>query len=186
MMVRSSIYKADIVGIDFIKGLLNKSPEERFSMRQALEHPWLAQAARVEHSPNRLGGDSVWSIESFDPNQQRSEVDEEEDAERWSRPMTASGTNFESDIPSDRSFSQPMGNLKLNTPRRLAGVRSLPSPPLTAEREEAEEEKEAEDAEEAEEAEDAVEVEVEEVETSKRKTNGSSESAGGPKKKRLA
>lgn len=121
-----------MVAIDFISRLLAKEPADRLSMPEALVHAWLAtpssQSGESQSQINKLGGDSVWSIESFDPDQERFESDEVEDGERWSRPMTASGTNFESDIPSDGSFSQPMGNLQL-TPSRFA----LPSPPLTAE-----------------------------------------------------
>jgi hypothetical protein len=84
-------------------------------MLEALDHDWLIPSSQVGESQlNRLGGDSVWSIESFDPDDSRSE----EDDERWE----ASKTNFE-DAPSDGSFSQPMGELQIG----------ILTPPLTAE-----------------------------------------------------
>lgn len=118
-------------GIDFISGLLAKDPEDRLSMPQALAHPWLAAPSSQtnESQVNRLGGDSVWSIESFDPQYSRSEFDDDND-ER-------SRTNFESDgIPSGSDgWEPPMSNLQLHTPARIARVtQSLPSPALTADR----------------------------------------------------
>lgn len=84
-------------------------------MLQALEHDWLIPSSQVGESQlDRLGGDSVWSIESFDPDDSRSELNDE----RW----VASKTGFE-DAPSDGSFSQPMGELQLG----------ILTPPLTAE-----------------------------------------------------
>lgn len=107
-------------------------------MPEALEHPWLAEPSSQtsDSQPNRLCGDSVWSIEFFDP--AYAESAPETDDGRWSRPMTVSGTNFESEghVPSDGSFSQPMGALQLDTPANRLGLQtpfdtpSLPSPPL--------------------------------------------------------
>ena len=102
--------------MDFINRLLAKSPAQRMTMDQALEHDWLAGPSSQRSASQRtgLGGDSIWSIESFEGDD--AFVDEAGDEDRhWSRPMTASGTNFESNGRSDshESFSQPMGNLRI-------------------------------------------------------------------------
>ncbi|OCF71335.1 CAMK protein kinase [Kwoniella mangroviensis CBS 8886] len=153
------------LAIDFVSGLLAKDPRQRLTMRQALDHEWLSgPSSQISESQvpasQALGGDSVWSIESFDdqfpldqnPNQDGYSSDplngndanvdgSTEDIGRWSRPMTASGTNYESlgEYGSEESFSQPMGNLHLNTPlieRRLPPTNmkdQLPSsPPLSS------------------------------------------------------
>ncbi|WVW81634.1 hypothetical protein I302_103629 [Kwoniella bestiolae CBS 10118] len=150
------------LAIDFISGLLAKDPRQRLSMRQALDHEWLSgPSSQISESQlpasQALGGDSVWSIESFDdqfPLDQNNnnnhssdpmngdQVGSEEGIGRWSRPMTASGTNYESlgEYGSEESFSQPMGNLHLNTPLIERKVTSstktknqLPSsPPLSS------------------------------------------------------
>ncbi|WRT63499.1 uncharacterized protein IL334_000404 [Kwoniella shivajii] len=117
------------VAIDFISGLLAKDPRARTTMAQALDHEWLSGpssqiTASQPQSQHILGGDSVWSIESFDEDYPPSNGADlygdntNDDLGRWSRPMTASGTNYESlgEYPSEESFSQPMGNLHLNTP----------------------------------------------------------------------
>nr|XP_031862170.1 uncharacterized protein CI109_002584 [Kwoniella shandongensis]KAA5529242.1 hypothetical protein CI109_002584 [Kwoniella shandongensis] len=141
LLVQSGI--SDLA-IDFIMRLLAKDPAERMTMTEALEHEWLAGPSSQHSESQRyvLGGDSKWSIESFDDSN-----DDEEDVGEWSRPMTVSGTNHESafEFGSEESFSQPMGNLHLDTPglqsRKidLANPRnteplpvSPPSPPLTA------------------------------------------------------
>ncbi|WWC66987.1 uncharacterized protein I206_100894 [Kwoniella pini CBS 10737] len=125
-------------GTDFISRMLAKDPRDRMTMEQALRHEWLSGPCESQSQlpPSQiLGGDSVWSIESFedqfplndDPSSDLAgEEAGEEEIGRWSRPMTASGTNYESVNEfgrsavslggSDESFSQPMGNLHLNTP----------------------------------------------------------------------
>ncbi|WWC57999.1 uncharacterized protein I303_100534 [Kwoniella dejecticola CBS 10117] len=152
------------LAIDFIGRLLAKDPRDRMTMEQALRHEWLSgpSESQSQIQPSQaLGGDSVWSIESFedqfpfnhDPSSDpKSDVDQEEIG-RWSRPMTASGTNYESVnefgrsaasiAGSEESFSQPMGNLHLNTPSaqrhgvkisesRLQEVQFPSSPPLSS------------------------------------------------------
>ncbi|WVF66302.1 hypothetical protein IAT40_001042 [Kwoniella sp. CBS 6097] len=111
------------LAIDFISGLLAKDPSKRLSMTQALEHEWLAgpSSQRSESQAQPLGGDSVWSIESFDDiyrhADERNGNGMAEGGGAWSRPMTASGTNYESIAENgSEDFSQPMGNLHLNTP----------------------------------------------------------------------
>ncbi|OCF33166.1 CAMK protein kinase [Kwoniella heveanensis BCC8398] len=129
------------LAIDFISGLLAKDPSKRLSMAQALEHEWLAgpSSQRSESQAQPLGGDSVWSIESFDDIYRH--VDERNAEGGWSRPMTASGTNFESLAENgSEDFSQPMGNLHLNTPLIKSTVRgemtpagSVPPSPIQSE-----------------------------------------------------
>jgi hypothetical protein len=99
-------------------------------MPEALEHSWLAATSSVsgESQINRLGGDSVWEIESFED---RSEVDEED--ERYVGPLTASGTGTNLESDASGSFSQPFDNLQLATPTKRPND-TPPSPPLTAER----------------------------------------------------
>jgi serine/threonine protein kinase len=134
-----------ILALSFIDGLLAKEPEDRLSMAQALEHEWLAgpssQQSESQQS-HRLGGDSEWAIQSFDDYNPY-------DDEQWAGPLTTSGTNLESAaaLGSDESFSQPMGNLHINTPATRHNeldaksatapieVDEPPSPPLTEERE---------------------------------------------------
>ncbi|KAK8844646.1 hypothetical protein IAR55_006493 [Kwoniella newhampshirensis] len=135
------------LAIDFIMSLLAKDPTKRMTMIEALEHEWLAGPSSQHSESQRyvLGGDSKWSIESFDD----SNDDNVDDVGQWSRPMTVSGTNHESAVEycSEESFSQPMGNLHLDTPilnpkrydidvtKHPADDTSLlspPSPPLTA------------------------------------------------------
>ena len=147
--------------IDFISRLLAKVPHERMTMAEALEHEWLAgpSSQRSESQPVALGGDSTWEINSFDndsdqePDLFTNEDARSDDEGRWTRPGTVSGTNMESALDSridsglsDESFSQPMGNLRLNTPAvrnngrvQLSVVPAIspeqdgspPSPPLT-------------------------------------------------------
>jgi serine/threonine protein kinase len=108
--------------------LLEKNPEDRYSMAQALDHEWLAEPSSqiTESQLNRLGGDDVYDFESFsdDEIEHADEVrngngDESGDGD-WTRPTTASATNFGGDSiraeGSHESFSQPMGNLCLETP----------------------------------------------------------------------
>ncbi|WWC85654.1 uncharacterized protein L201_000520 [Kwoniella dendrophila CBS 6074] len=127
------------LAIDFISGLLAKDPKQRMDMEQALAHEWLAgpssQIAASQLPPSQvLGGDSQWGIQrfesefpfdqGFDPSSDDNEkingesAGEQDEIGRWSRPMTASGTNYESlgEFNSEESFSQPMNNLHLNTP----------------------------------------------------------------------
>lgn len=118
-----------LIVISFIGALLAKEAEDRMSMAEALEHPWLAEPASQDSESQRypLGGDSVFEIESFD--------DEDEDDNfmhdggsygtgngDWSRPMTVSGTNLESGMglnPHSSSeaddFSQPLQQLRLQS-----------------------------------------------------------------------
>jgi len=86
-------------------------------MEQALDHEWLAGplSQTSESQRQKLGGDSMWSIESFDDD---FPPEDGEDADRrWTRPGTVSGTNLESGVGGDsvESFSQPMGNLRIHT-----------------------------------------------------------------------
>ncbi|WVR03405.1 hypothetical protein IAU60_000396 [Kwoniella sp. DSM 27419] len=121
--------------------LLAKEPSQRMSMAAALDHEWLAgpSSQRSESQAQVLGGDSAWSIESFD--------EDDDDfypgggTGFYNRPMSASGTNFESVAGhSSEDFSQPMGNLHLNTPSIRPTTRQIettpansipPSPPST-------------------------------------------------------
>ena len=83
------------------------------SMAEALDDDWLAGPSSqcTDSTSHALGGDSVWEIQSFDG---EGSVEEEDGSEgRWTRPATVSGTNMESGLVSDESFSQPMGNLRL-------------------------------------------------------------------------
>ncbi|EIW73180.1 hypothetical protein TREMEDRAFT_37204, partial [Tremella mesenterica DSM 1558] len=108
--------------IDFISRLLEKKPSDRMTMAQALDHPWLAGPASQDSqdSPLVLGGDSVWSIESFEGD---SDSEDNDNQLEWSRPRTVSGTNLDSNlagrshvVDSDESFSQPLHNLHLHAP----------------------------------------------------------------------
>ncbi|WVQ93923.1 hypothetical protein IAU59_001001 [Kwoniella sp. CBS 9459] len=129
------------LAIDFISGLLAKDPSKRLSMAQALEHEWLAgpSSQRSESQAQPLGGDSVWSIESFDDIYRH--ADERNADGGWSRPMTASGTNYESIAENgSEDFSQPMGNLHLNTPLIKSTIKgevtpagSVPPSPIQSE-----------------------------------------------------
>src|SRR5689334_20535367 len=114
--------------IGFISGLLAKEPEDRLSMAAALEHDWLAgplsQHTESQHSA-RLGGDSQWAIQVF--------ADDSFEPAQWTGPPTGSPMILESAgaDASDESFSQPMGNLHINTPasrRYLAAAKSATAP----------------------------------------------------------
>jgi hypothetical protein len=132
-----------MTAIGFISGLLAKEAEDRLSMAAALEHDWLAgplsQHTESQHSA-RLGGDSQWAIQVF--------ADDSFEPAQWTGPPAGSPMILESAEAdaSDESFSQPMGNLHINTPasrRYLAAAKSAtapleadesmspPSPPLT-------------------------------------------------------
>lgn len=100
--------------------LLEKLPEDRYSMAQALDHEWLAEPSSqtTESQLDRLGGDAMYDIESFSDDEVNERVGD------WTRPSTASATNFGGDSiresTSHESFSQPMGNLRLETPIKTA------------------------------------------------------------------
>lgn len=89
------------------------------TMASALAHEWLSGplSQPAESQKPGLGGDSAWSIESFESQLSDGAVANSEG--RTTRPMTVSGTNLESGLGGDSrdSFSQPMGNLSLHTPR---------------------------------------------------------------------
>ena len=102
--------------IDFIARLLAKNPADRMTMSESLAHGWLTEtSSEASESQQKLGGDSMWAIESFDEDS-ISGGDDDSQGE-WTRPMTTSGTNLASGagIHSEESFSQPMGNLRLDT-----------------------------------------------------------------------
>lgn len=84
------------------------------TMDEALDHEWLVgpSSQTTESQRQRLGGDSMWAIESFE-DEDSVEMD---DGYQWTRPTTVSGTNFESGIGGDfeESFSQPMGLLRID------------------------------------------------------------------------
>ncbi|KAK4687813.1 ser/thr/tyr protein kinase RAD53, partial [Tremellales sp. Uapishka_1] len=108
-----------LLAIDFIDRLLAKDPRERMTMAEALEHEWLAgPSSQITESqaPQMLGGDSMWAINSFDDESSFGNDFDGQDRE-WTRPVTASVTG--PDLlknASEEDFSQPMGNLKLDTP----------------------------------------------------------------------
>lgn len=116
------------LGVDFISRLLEREPERRMTMAQALEHEWLAGPSSLpnESQSQALGGDSMWNIQSFDSidfDDDRDDVDME--ATAWTRPQTVSMTNYGDSSnaehlsgPSgsgDESFSQPMEKLRIHT-----------------------------------------------------------------------
>lgn len=117
------------LGVDFIARLLEKDPQRRMTMAQALEHEWLAGPSSLpnESQSQALGGDSMWNIQSFDSidfDDDRDDVDME--ATAWTRPQTVSMTNYgdssnaehlsgPSGASGDESFSQPMEKLRIHT-----------------------------------------------------------------------
>lgn len=106
------------------------------TLTEALTHEWLAGPSSLPVEPSQtLGGDSMWNIQSFDsaasdwrsPSPSATGADIE-DGERtpWTRPMTMSGTNFDSERSSNGdSFSQPMEKLRLNTAAAVANELSV-------------------------------------------------------------
>ncbi|OWT40182.1 CAMK/RAD53 protein kinase [Cryptococcus neoformans Bt1] len=103
--------------IDFILRLLDKDPAKRMTMAQALDHDWLSEPSSqpVESQRMGLGGDSMWSIQSFDSLQPEFNYGPGNTTD-WQRPATVSGTRLESGIEGSDDFSQPMTKLHLNTP----------------------------------------------------------------------
>ncbi|TYJ58676.1 hypothetical protein B9479_000512 [Cryptococcus floricola] len=122
------------LAIDFINRLLAKDPKERMTMKQALEHEWLAgpssqsQFTESQQEHHRLGGDSTWHIKEFDDSSFESMPFGEAKSEVWGKPPTVSGTRIESMGGRDEEevgehegsddFSQPMTGLRLDTPVR--------------------------------------------------------------------
>jgi len=95
-------------------------PAQRMGMDDALDHQWLSdlRSQRTESQQQGLGGDSMWSIESFDRDSSPAETREYLVDPRH-RQATVSGTNGDSAIgdgDSQESFSQPMNNLRLGPP----------------------------------------------------------------------
>lgn len=127
---RQTLYQHNVSdeAVDFIGRLLEKDPAKRMTLTEALTHEWLAGPSSLPvETSQALGGDSMWNIQSFNsaasdwrsPSPGGMDI---EDGERtpWNRPMTMSGTNFDSEHSSaGDSFSQPMEKLRLNT---AAGV----------------------------------------------------------------
>lgn len=87
------------------------------TMAQALDHDWLSEPSSqpVESQRMGLGGDSMWSIQSFDSLQPEFNYGPGNTTD-WQRPATVSGTRLESGIEGSDDFSQPMTKLHLNTP----------------------------------------------------------------------
>lgn len=73
-------------------------------MADALNHAWLYAPSSEPIESQGLGGDSMYSVESFS---------EDED---WSRAPSAMSDSVRSG--SRESFSQPMGNLQLGPDKR--------------------------------------------------------------------
>lgn len=107
-------------------------------MSQALDHDWLSEPSSQPMESQRigLGGDSMWSIQSFDSLQADSDFGygygygPGSIANNWQRPATVSGTRLESGVEGSDDFSQPLTKLHLNTP----GINTPVSPlsPLVA------------------------------------------------------
>jgi len=100
--------------IDFISRLIERDPSKRMTMQEALEHEWLAGPSSQpnESLSQVLGGDSMWNIQAFES---VNDVEDEDDQRGgWSRPMTASTTNFQMSSTGE-SFSQPMEGLRLES-----------------------------------------------------------------------
>ncbi|WVQ82632.1 hypothetical protein IAT38_004764 [Cryptococcus sp. DSM 104549] len=112
-------YGVSAQAIDFILRLLEKEPDNRMTMAQALQHQWLAEPSAsqaAESQQHGLGGDSMWSIKEFSSADPPLEVNREVQGDLWDRPMTVSGTNLESvGASGSDDFSQPMDNLHINT-----------------------------------------------------------------------
>ncbi|WVQ73992.1 hypothetical protein IAR50_003573 [Cryptococcus sp. DSM 104548] len=124
------------LAIDFINRLLAKDPKERMTMKEALEHEWLAgpssqsQIPESQQEHHRLGGDSTWHIQEFDGSSSFEAIPfGETKSEVWGRPGTVSGTRIESmgegegeeeagEHAGSDDFSQPMTGLRLDTPVR--------------------------------------------------------------------
>lgn len=100
-------------------------------MEEAVHHDWLAgpSSQRSESQRQKLGGDSMWSIESFEGDS-GSPGSEENVDHPWTRPTTISGTNLASALGgnSEESFSQPMGKLRINTPGMRPAERHIATP----------------------------------------------------------
>ncbi|WVN85958.1 uncharacterized protein L203_101116 [Cryptococcus depauperatus CBS 7841] len=107
--------------IDFVARLLEKDPAKRLTMKQALRNQWLSDPTSQPTASQQvgLGGDSMWSIQSFDSPIPSDSYLEVESPFQWDRPTTASGTNLESGMGGSDDFSQPMTNLHLATPDPL-------------------------------------------------------------------
>lgn len=93
------------------------------TMSQALDHDWLSEPSSqpMESQSIGLGGDSMWSIQSFDssPSDFDFGYGPESTAKNWQRPATTatvSGTRLESGVEGSDDFSQPLTKLHLNTP----------------------------------------------------------------------
>lgn len=100
----------------------------RMTMSQALDHDWLSEpSSQPMESPTiGLGGDSMWSIQSFDcsPSDIEFGYGPESSAKNWQRPAmtaTVSGTRLESGVEGSDDFSQPLTKLHLNTSPLVAG-----------------------------------------------------------------
>ena len=93
------------------------------TMGEALDHEWLAgpSSQTSESQRQKLGGDSMWSIESFDEEGYLARTENPDD--QWTRLTTESGTRGES----EESFSQPMGNLRIEVLTARRG--GLPATP---------------------------------------------------------
>ncbi|KAE8538264.1 hypothetical protein D1P53_005604 [Cryptococcus gattii VGV] len=107
--------------IDFVLKLLDKDPAKRMTMSQALDHDWLSEPSSQPMESQRigLGGDSMWSIQSFDSLQPDFDLGYDNGPEsiaNWQRPATVSGTRLESGVEGSDDFSQPLTKLHLNTP----------------------------------------------------------------------
>ncbi|KIR31834.1 CAMK protein kinase, partial [Cryptococcus deuterogattii MMRL2647] len=104
--------------IDFVLRLLDKDPAKRMTMSQALDHDWLSEPSSQPMESQRigLGGDSMWSIQSFDSIQPDLFGYGLESTANWQRPATVSGTRLESGVEGSDDFSQPLTKLHLNTP----------------------------------------------------------------------
>lgn len=90
-------------------------------MSQALDHDWLSEPSSQPMESQRigLGGDSMWSIQSFDSLQPDFDLGYDNGPEsiaNWQRPATVSGTRLESGVEGSDDFSQPLTKLHLNTP----------------------------------------------------------------------
>lgn len=93
------------------------------TMSQALDHAWLSEPSSqpMESQPIGLGGDSMWSIQSFDSSPSDFDFGNgpESSAKNWQRPATTatvSVTGLESGVEGSDDFSQPLTKLHLNTP----------------------------------------------------------------------